>query len=224
MMKTRLLLILTFVTIFLYACNTGQEKKTGCLPPPLDFSEADLVGTWYNNEKLGDTDTLIIREDGKYKQILHLESRAFDYESDWQTWRIEYAESGIPSLHLEGLRVCAYFREMDCDVVGGGEGIWYDFCQEKWFPMSGEGTLMVLGVGEDFKQPPRGIELVLLSKYIESTWRYELEETAVPTVPDISPLAQREREIKEELVYVFIEGIIVLAGVGVVLLAHRRRQ
>ncbi len=78
--------------------------------------------------------------------------------------------------------MCAYFSEMDCDQVGGGGGTWYDFCQEESFYMPGEGILMVLGVPKHFKQPPRGIELKLLQKYIEGVWWYELQEPAVPTV------------------------------------------
>ncbi len=181
MKKIRLSIILLFYTVMLSACSLSKEdRKNGCMPPPQGFAESDLIGTWYH-ESMRDTDTLIIRDDGKYKQIIQIEYRTFDYESDWQAWWVEYAENRIPYLHLEGLRVCVYTRE-NCDPVPEGQ-IWYDFCQEKWLPMSGEGILMVLAVPERFKQPPLGIELSLLQKRTEGSWSYELQETTVPTLP-----------------------------------------
>jgi hypothetical protein len=129
------------------------------------------------------TQLLIIREDGKYKQIINLKTPAVDYESDWLPWSIEYDENGLPYLHMEGMRLCAYAPDLiDCEQVGGGEedqslfnaGYWYDFCKKEMTLMPNEGTLIVLGVPERFVQPPRGIELRLLM-YTESSWGYELE-------------------------------------------------
>ena len=180
-MKLYSVLALIFGALLLVACNSSPTPdKSGCLPPKDGFAEANLYGTW-SHESLGDTDTLVFREGNTYKQILHVKSRQFDYESDWQSWRIEYADNGIPYIHLEGMRLCAYFREMGCDQAGGGEGNWYDFCQEKLITMPGEGVLMALSVPEQFKQPLRGINLKLPTKYTEGVWWYEFQSESTST-------------------------------------------
>lgn len=146
-----------------------------CTPPPEGFSEADLIGTWVGS-RLDDFDTLVIRGDGTYKQIIHIEHIDIpdvDYESDWQLWRLEFAENGIPYLHLEGMRLCAINPDLGCDQSGGGG---YDFCQNKSLLMADEGILLVLGVPKDSTQPPpRGINL-WFPLGSENTWTYSLQE------------------------------------------------
>lgn len=167
--------ILILALVFFSACTTNQSKeKTGCIPPE-DFSTDDLVGTWKAG---GETrnDTLIIKEDGHYKQILHVELDGFDHESDWYSWWIDYSDDSIPYLHLENMRMCVYFSAMDCEQVGSGVTRWYDFCQDEWIQTPGEGVLMVLGVSEIFIQPPGGIELVAFHGYTEGTTVYQLQE------------------------------------------------
>ena len=152
--------------LVLAACTSNQEK--GCTPPPEDFTEADLAGVW----EVGFpefNDTLIIRENGTYKQIIHDEFEAFDYESDWQPWRIEYRDNGIPFLYLEGMRMCVTAQMLYCNVVGGGTGLWIDHCRNGrsvGMP-AGEGVLMVIGTAERFTQPPRGFRLSPFSKSYE---------------------------------------------------------
>jgi len=183
-MMTKLTKYLIAATIFLSACTVNRDETTGCTLPPKEFTKADLAGTWVATHLNSRRDTLIIKEDGTYKQVIHLESPPVDYESDWKTWQIEYLENGLPYLHMEGMHLCAYAPDLiDCEQVGGGEenpssfngGYWYDFCQEKMVPMPNEGVLIVLGVPQQFAQPPRGIELHLL-KYTEDGWGYRLEE------------------------------------------------
>ena len=176
---------LLLIAIFLGACGLNQGEVNVCPPPPDGFSEADLVGAWTGGYVTPpkQTDTLIIREDGTYKQIIHMDVPAFDYESDWQAWRLEYAENGLPYLHLEGMRLCAYGggEIIGCDQVGGGDNnYWYDFCQDDWVMMPGEGVLIVVGVGKEFVQPPRGFNLILLQKG-EDVWGYHLQESITPT-------------------------------------------
>jgi hypothetical protein len=151
-----------------------SSTHSGCIPP-VEFSEADLIGTWVS-ELPGQKDTLILREDDRYKQILEIDHPPFDYESEWLPWWVEYKESGIPYLHLEGMRLCVYFSGIDCEQVGGGEHNWNDFCQDEWVQTPGEGVLMVLGVPEQFIQPPRGMELVALGKHLEGVTYYQLRE------------------------------------------------
>ena len=167
---------LIFSAILLFACVLTQPKSSGCLPLE-NFLEADLVGTWVA-ESLRDTDTLILKEDGTYKQIIHIESRMIDYESDWQRGQIEYTEIGIPHLYLEGLRTCAYLRGSDCRQAGSDGGFWWDFCAKDSINMPADGgILIVVGVSRQFQQPLRGIRLVLPTRYTdEGAWTYELRE------------------------------------------------
>ena len=139
--------LLVSLVLFLVACSANQNDKFDACLPPSNFTEEDLIGTW----KTGTADindTLIIKGDGTYKQIIHSETPAFDYESDWQPWRLEYAESGLPYLHLEGMRLCVYWEQIDCKLPSGNVYEWYDFCQEKWIKMIDEGILIVVGPDE----------------------------------------------------------------------------
>lgn len=182
-MKKELIAYLIFVSILVSACSLNEDQSAGCIPPSKEFTESDLVGTWTAGPN-SRRDTLVIRGDGKYKQSIHLESPAIDYESDWQDWQIEYSENGLPYLHMEGMRLCAYAPDLiDCEQIGGGNedqhafngGYWYDFCEKKMVLMPNEGVLIVLGVPEQFVQPPRGITLRLLM-YTEDGWGYQLAE------------------------------------------------
>lgn len=156
-----------------------------------------MVGTWtagWSRFGIPD-DTLIIREDGTYKQILDLpntEGPPFKYESDWQPWRLEYGENGLPYLHMTGMRLCAYTGGyIGCDVVGGGDSPkaqWYDSCKETWVHMPGEGVLIVMGRPRLSAQTPEPhtVDLFLLQRG-EDRWAYQLYETAVPTATVTSP-------------------------------------
>ena len=188
----RIFIWLSF-TVLLYAC--GESQSSGCIPPPDAFAEADLVGTWtagWSRPGKPD-DTLIIREDGTYKQILDLEyaeGPPFKYESDWQLWRLEYGENGQPYLHMAGMRLCAYAGGyIDCNVVGGGEAPeaqWYDFCQETWVNMSGEGVLIVQGWPRNASETARDVDLFLLRRG-EDVWAYQRHETVTPVATMTSP-------------------------------------
>jgi len=177
------LILLFSSSFFLIACSTNDEEAMGCTLPPKEFTEADLVGTWVARNLNFTIDTLILRADSTYKQIIHLDDPATDYESDWLPWSIEYDENGFPYLHMDGMRLCAYAPDLiDCEQVGGGEenqgsfnsGYWYDYCKREMVLMPNGGTLIAVGVPERFVQPPRSIRLRLLM-YTESSWVYELE-------------------------------------------------
>jgi hypothetical protein len=223
MAKDKLALIWMFTAILLAACSSTQdEEKSGCLPPQKGFAEADLIGTWFN-ESGGYTDKLILREDGKYKQIIHIEVGNIDYESDWQDWWIEYAGSDIHYLRLAGLRACAYVRGMDCIPVEEVKAFWYDFCQDKAIFMSEAGVLMVLRVPERFEQPPHGIELVFPLAYEEDTWRYELQEVIVPTDQVTPSVAPEYGDSIKNLIYLVGKGFVLLI-LGLALLIRLKRR
>ncbi len=188
MKKKTILIGMWIVLAFLSGCLLEQsptESPPGCPTPPKDFSSSTLVGTWVAGRPDW-SDTLIIKADGTYKQILHLVSntRNYDYESTWQSWRLEPQPNGIPYLHLTGYRVCAYWPDISCDQVGGGEDYWDDFCfggvtevpgggviQGRGVQMPGEGILLVMGVPRT-TQFPQGINLTLLARGMYATWTF----------------------------------------------------
>ncbi len=121
-----------------------NENAPRCTPPIGNFSESDLIGTWVEVRAKSE-DTLIIRADGTYKQIVHIEYAELpptDYESDWQPWRLEYSKDNIPYLHLTGYAFCGMNSAIPCSQRDG-DG--HDFCQNKYVPMNSEGILIVLG-------------------------------------------------------------------------------
>jgi len=166
----------------LFPCIVGLSGDWAppCPPPPEGFSKADLVGTWEAGVP-DQRDTLVIREDGTYKQSIHIEFTSLpplDYESDWQPWWLEERENGIPYLHLEGMRLCAFNPGLSCDQAGG-DG--HDFCRNEQIRMENEGILLVMGVpkprinlygGTD---APRGISLIFPAGS-ENSWAYDLKE------------------------------------------------
>ena len=167
--------IMLLLILFLGAC--GPEESQGCPLPPAGFSESDLIGTWDAIGERGDN-TIIIRGDSRYKQIMNVKPQGFNYESDWQPWKVTHSDQGLPYLHLEGLLMCAYWDQMDCTgrtsitpvTVGNTKDpfadatYWYDFCQKKWVDTPNEGVFMVLGVRGRDLQSPRGIHLVPFTK------------------------------------------------------------
>ena len=158
------------------------EPRSGlpCTSPPRTFSQADLIGTWEAGVPR-QRDTLIIREDGTYKQLVHIEYTnlpSVDFESDWQAWWLEERESGIPYLHLQGMRQCGLNPEISCDQIGGGG---HDFCRNAQVPMDNEGILLVLGVPRPLihffgTDAPRGITVVFPAGS-ETSWDYSLKNS-----------------------------------------------
>jgi hypothetical protein len=139
-----------------------------------------LIGTWYAGGAQR-SDTLILREDDTYKQIIHVdyvEIPDIDYESDWQAWWLDYTEDGL-LIHLEGMNLCAAYSDLvDCEHAGGKDFTWGNFCGNN---TTGEATL---GNGDGFlivmelpalSQPPRGIQLRLM-QIQELPWSYKLKE------------------------------------------------
>jgi hypothetical protein len=168
------------VTLSVAACNLIGIAPTGC-DLPEDFTETDLLGTWEASYKTTPKarDVLILRDDGYYKQTIHLEIPTFEYEGNWLPWRVEYSDTGIPYLFLEGYRLYAYRPNfIDDEIVGGSDGYWFDFCQRAEIQMPpGEGVLIVGGVPARWTQPPRGIEISFPGRSIEnSPWIYTIQE------------------------------------------------
>jgi hypothetical protein len=144
--------------------DRGNKGCTSILPPET-LQESDIVGTWIAKYGSAATDTLILKEDGTYKQIYNNSITDYHYESDWQKWWLEHRESGIPHLHMEKMRKCDGISERCRREGGGGDDIlWFDFCEHRMIAMRGEIILLVVSVPSNyFDQPPRGILLRQLS-------------------------------------------------------------
>jgi hypothetical protein len=139
--------------------SQGQSK--GCLPIE-GFSESDLVGKWQSGIS-GDSDTLILRSDGKYQQRLVVDSQQTNYVSDWLPWHVELSEAGIPYLHLTGMRLCVYWEGYDCSQLGDRVANVYDPCQKEPVKMQGEGILIVQG----YSKPLINLKLLPMEISIE---------------------------------------------------------
>ena len=172
-MKKPLVTLIFTMFFLLVACNKSSQNGvlTNCPLPPLEFIPENLVGTWKTGWSKRN-DTLIIKENGTYKQIIHVETPAYDYESDWLPWTLEETENGIPKLHLVGMRLCVYWPQADCAQPGGGESDCYDFCSEEWMQMNNEGILLVLGPPEKITLPSPSVSLFALTKSTESAVAY----------------------------------------------------
>lgn len=160
--------ILVIMLMIVLGCAPGASgtnvEHWYCPPVPESFGETDLIGTWQARYFPGSvTDTLILREDGTYRQVFEDDLAGY-YCTRLGKWYLEHRASGGLYLHLEGM---LYRLEIDepCDKESGGGGNWhyYDPCERQAVRMGGEVILAVTGLG-DFRYPgivtvPRGILL-----------------------------------------------------------------
>jgi hypothetical protein len=182
------LLMLIMLLVISVACisNVPQEyvTKGGCSLLPEGFSESDLVGIWVAESVVHQSsDTLIIRDDGTYKQIINLEYQSIEYESDWQAWWFERRDNGTGYLHLDDYRICAAVSgdfEAPCDRVNDGKIPWADVCEEQWMdpgPRAREIILVVRGTPDD--SDDNGLHpfvLTLFKGFESSPWSYSFME------------------------------------------------
>lgn len=67
------------LVVVLGACAPKAPQE--CQLPANGFSESDLIGTWSGFDLRGDN-TIMIRGDGRYKQIMNVNRTGFRYESE----------------------------------------------------------------------------------------------------------------------------------------------
>jgi hypothetical protein len=166
-----------------YACISyvfrKNETQPGCRPLAEGFSEQDLVGTWIARS-IDISDTLIIRADNTFRQIIHIGYKSLDYESGWQRWWYERRKNGTGYLHLVGLRICAADTGYSCDWLNDGKIPWADVCESQWMdpgPTAGEIILVVYGF--PFLDPNEKIShpfsLSLFKGFESSSWDYNYQ-------------------------------------------------
>jgi len=181
-----LLVVGLFIIFLSVACSgKGSHETQGitinCPPLPSDFKDSDLFGTWIAKYGDGDTDTLILKDDGTYKQIYHHPDTRYSFESDWQEWWVEHRDSGLLRLHLKDMHRCDGIGEL-CERQGGGLGgettdIDYyaiDYCENESVKMPDEIILVVTGVEAKYTNVLRNIWLRQM-RLPGSEWSYSFE-------------------------------------------------
>ena len=169
--------LLLFISSLATACSLhlissipAKQTPTNasiCLPLPKGFDESSLVGTWVG-KYFGTTDELIVRADGKYKQIYS--SGTLKFESDWQNWQLEHDIDGYVRLHFIGMRRCDDTDSV-CDNPGGGLPtgvVAINPCTSEYITYSNEVILFVAGY---YGNVPRGIVL-WQAKIAGSDWNF----------------------------------------------------
>ncbi len=160
-----------------------DSKRCGTILPPDTFQESDLVGTWIGRPGTA-TDTLKLNADHTYRQVYDDLTTGDHFEVN-QVWWIEQSTSGIPHMHLKGMRICNTTRNCHRQEGGAGDWMWYDYCEDRPRQMQGEAILLIVGTSPgDYFKPLRGIWLALLPADPDSTGtEYWLEGTSFAPPP-----------------------------------------
>lgn len=172
MLKTNpVFLLLSFMLV---ACsNTNLDTTRNRCSSPENLTDSDLVGAWESG--LSDrNDTIVLNADGTYKQFIHVKNISFDEEFAGRWW-IEKTPNDVSYLHLEGMHLCVYWDGLDCDLSGGEEYDWYDFCEETWRKMPDEGVFLILPSPEGFEATTYKIRLFSLQKSTEDVTVYDYQ-------------------------------------------------
>jgi hypothetical protein len=189
--NTNIKLIIVLVVVeFLFACQPFYSaspqptkltveaiKKYSCPTLPSTFKEADLVGIWVASYSLNDKDTLVLKENGTYKQTYDDPDAGQWYESDWQEWWLEQRESGYFRLHLKGMRRAGEIESIFNREGGGIDPEIFtaiDYCENEVVEMPEEIVLIVTGTKDE---APHGI--ILRQTRLagsEWTWSFRMED------------------------------------------------
>ena len=154
--------------------GTNGQEAPACPALPSDFQETDLVGTWVG-VYFGNTDRLVIRDDGTYKQVFQFyQDELPSFETEWNNWYLERNSHGDVELHLIGMRRCDG-TDSECNNPGGGlpdNTPVANPCQQAWvqYP-AGQVILFVTGSDGDV---PRGI-VFRAGRLAGSDWSYTYE-------------------------------------------------
>lgn len=169
------IVLLLIVSACAYVAQEQQsDSKDVCPTPPKVLDKEDLVGTWIADYANGNTDKVILKEDGTYKQIFSSTVSTLSFESNWQKWWIEERDSGYLYLHLEGMKRCDDLESI-CKYPNGGLNPDYDraldYCENTSIAMKNEVILIVTGTQYNV---PKGIVL-RHARLSGSDWSYIFE-------------------------------------------------
>lgn len=155
-----------------------RKSEPKCSPLPGSFTDAEMIGTWIAGSP-DQRDTLIINADGTYKQTVHIEfddRSSIAYESDWQSWYVEYTTDHLAYLHLAGFSFCGMNPAISCEERNGGG---YDFCRDESIRMENEGILLILTL-DDGQSPAKEVSgytnWLVYPLGSENSWSYTHQE------------------------------------------------
>lgn len=115
-----------------------------------------------------------------YKQVIHLDRPPYKFMGDWQKWRVNIGNNGIPYLYLYNFRYCAVDSTYSCEWLNDGSIGWSDCCGDGSIeqPLSGETILTI--VGPPSYTTPTGTQsdiwLILFRGCENSAWEYKFQE------------------------------------------------
>lgn len=172
--------LMAFCCLSVFGIRLGGDKNKieSCPSLPENFAKDHLVGSWIGSY-FENTERLLIREDGTYKQIFS--NDFLNFESDWQEWYIEYDPNGYVRLHMVGMRRCDGL-ESECNDPGGGlpgHTFVINPCENN--SMTYPDNEVILFVTGSLSDVPRGI-MLQQAAFAGSDWSYtfRLEEPVLP--------------------------------------------
>ena len=159
--------------------NTGPVQSAtvltpSCPLPPPTFDASDLVGTWTASYSGGAaTDTLVVRDDGTYKQTYDDPLAGIHFQTDWLPWWSEPRKSGYVRVHFVGMHRCDGTLSTCSRDGGGTTQRTIDYCEQVDVDIPDEVLLIVTG-------PPRGQHVPRdnihrHSRLSGSEWSYSFE-------------------------------------------------
>lgn len=110
--KMTILLFLLTISILTPSCGSILMNREPFSSPSIDIQASDIAGTWVTNYSFwssiglgfddSNKDTLIIRGDGKFKQIYVFGD--YKFETPWNEWELIKNPDGRVRLYLYGAR------------------------------------------------------------------------------------------------------------------------
>ncbi len=120
----------------------SQSEETPCLIPQEPF-ENKLIGTWVARPETA-TDTLILRDDHKFRQIYDDPVTKEHFETDWQSWEVIFNENDRPYLQLWGMRECDLTPHLCRGEKINEEYLVEDRCEGRLITVTSDKVLLVV--------------------------------------------------------------------------------
>jgi hypothetical protein len=99
MFKNLLLLIIRLAfCLLLVSCSEPLGGPT----TPVQIS--DLTGTWVAHYGEDTTDTIVLKDDGTFRQVYQDVNKNYIFETTWNEWNLDQLPSGVIRIHLHGAR------------------------------------------------------------------------------------------------------------------------
>ncbi len=177
-MSKQIRLILKISIILFLALSSGcssnnMDTETNYCIQPESFSLVDIIGTWeyknYISENAVEIDTLVIRSDGFYQQVLSLQNPKIYYMSEWLPWQLKEIAPGNFRLYIEGMNLCLYLDVNHCEEINEGftssQGM--DVCLDEFVITENAGYFIIAREPRENKQLVDKIKLFTLRVFTD---------------------------------------------------------